>query len=404
MKVIQNALTSFILLLMLLTTSSINSVYAHSASDSYLYLTTKENQLQWDIALRDLDGLIALDENNNGEITWHEVNNNQANVFSLALSNLTLKAGQDTCTTAPTGLTITQHLEVNYASVTASIRCNYQAPTQAEYSLLFSANPLHRAMLRVTTDTAEFTHTFTPTSALFSWTAPTPLLTTVTEYLQEGIWHIWTGYDHLIFLFALLLPSVLQRRNHQWLGIERLRPVLQDIVKVVTAFTLAHSITLSLAATGVASLPSRWVETVIALSVSLAALNILLPIFNRSRWVLAFVLGLIHGFGFAGALSELGLPSSATAAALISFNLGVESGQLTVVAVLIPVLFAIRNAALYTRTLLPAGAMIIFLIGLFWAAERCIEPGISTPDYESVSVIKMSAYQAQFSPKASSCS
>jgi hypothetical protein len=108
------------------------------------------------------------------------------------------------------------------------------------------------------------------------------------------------------------------------------------VAKVVTAFTLAHSITLSLAALGVVSLPSRWIESAIALSVVLAALNNLMPVVASGRWLAAFAFGLLHGFGFAGALQDLGLPTSGLALSLAGFNIGVELGQLAIVAAFLP--------------------------------------------------------------------
>ena len=113
--------------------------------------------------------------------------------------------------------------------------------------------------------------------------------------------------------------------------------------KVVTAFTVAHSITLSLAALGVISLPSRLVESAIAASVVLAALNNVCPVVYGGRWIIAFCFGLIHGFGFASVLTDLGLPQDSLLLALVAFNLGVELGQLAIVAVFLPIAYALRG-------------------------------------------------------------
>jgi HupE / UreJ protein len=132
--------------------------------------------------------------------------------------------------------------------------------------------------------------------------------------------------------------------------------------------------TLSAAALGIVELPSRLVESVIAVSVAIAAINNLLPIVSRRLWIAAFVFGLMHGFGFAGVLTDLGLPPARKLVALLSFNVGVE--LLTVVACLLPVLFWIRGTAAYTRVALPAGSMVIAVIGLLWFVQRAI--GTST--------------------------
>ena len=145
---------------------------------------------------------------------------------------------------------------------------------------------------------------------------------------------------------------------------------LWDVLRVVTAFTLAHSITLSAAALGWLALPSRLVESAIALSVVLAALNNLRPVVEGRRWVVAFGFGLIHGFGFASVLADLGLPSGSLLLALLGFNLGVELGQLAIVAVFLPVAFALRGTRFYRSVVMAGGSVLIAVLAALWFAER----------------------------------
>jgi hypothetical protein len=169
------------------------------------------------------------------------------------------------------------------------------------------------------------------------------------------------------------LPAVLirsARPGHAWQPAGSFRAAFLDVVKVVTAFTLAHSITLSLAALGVVSLPSRWVESAIALSVVLAALNNIRPLVYQKRWVIAFCFGLIHGFGFASVLADLGLPQESLLIALVAFNLGVEVGQLAIVSAFLPIAFALRATALYQRVIVVFGSAAIALVALAWLVER----------------------------------
>jgi hypothetical protein len=212
------------------------------------------------------------------------------------------------------------------------------------------------------------------TSAPFTLTSPTPpvdRLGTAWRYLTLGFTHILPlGFDHILFLLALLLPAVLWWENGRWRPAMALRTVLLETAGIVTAFTLAHSLTLSLAVLGVVNLPSRLVESVIALTVFLAALNNLFPVVTTRRWLLAFTLGLIHGFGFASALWDLGLPMDALALALASFNLGVETGQLAIVAAVLPLAFALRQTWLYRRLALPVGSATVALLALVWCLER----------------------------------
>ena len=187
------------------------------------------------------------------------------------------------------------------------------------------------------------------------------------------MWHIWIGFDHILFLLSLLLPAVLFWQRPRWLPVATLRVAVVDVLKIVTAFTVAHSITLSLAALGFVSLPSRWVESAIAASVVLAALNNLYPVVQGRRWAVAFGFGLIHGFGFASVLADLGLPQGALALALLGFNLGVELGQMAIVAVFLPLAFALRRTDFYRWGVFTAGSLVIVLLAMVWLAERVLD-------------------------------
>jgi len=164
------------------------------------------------------------------------------------------------------------------------------------------------------------------------------------------VWHIWIGIDHIVFLISLLLLAPLQparMKITKWPAAKTARPVLLDVFAVVTAFTIAHSITLCLTVMEWLTPPSDLVEQAIALSVVLASLNNLLGVYSLKRWRLAFVFGLIHGFGFANVLLDLGLPIGALVAALGGFNLGVELGQLVIVLVFLPLAWFMRHTIFY---------------------------------------------------------
>ena len=175
-------------------------------------------------------------------------------------------------------------------------------------------------------------------------------------FFRLGIEHILTGYDHILFLFALILRG------------GRLR----SLIGIVTAFTIAHSITLALAVLGVVVVPSAIVEPVIALSIAYVALE---NIFRKSaasgRWVVSFVFGLVHGFGFAGALLELGLPPSGIVGSLLFFNLGVEAGQAMVVAALFPALLWLCRFA-WERRAVTAISAAVFVAAMALAIERVL--------------------------------
>ena len=189
-------------------------------------------------------------------------------------------------------------------------------------------------------------------------------------FVGEGLWHIWMGFDHILFLVALLLPAVLRREANRWMGVERFRSAFMNVFKIVTAFTVAHSITLSLSALGMVQLPTRLVEPIIAASVALAASNNLWPWFRSKGWLVAFSFGLIHGFGFANVLIELQLVGGVLALALVGFNVGVELGQLAIVVVFLPLAFGLKQSWFYQTLTLKVGSMLIVLIALTWMIER----------------------------------
>jgi HupE / UreJ protein len=196
------------------------------------------------------------------------------------------------------------------------------------------------------------------------------------DYLQEGVIHIWTGFDHILFLLSLLLPAVLLRPASSpkvWAAAPDFRTALWGVFKVVTAFTVAHSVTLSLAALGVISLPSRLVESAIAASVVLAALNNIWPLVQEGRWLIAFGFGLIHGFGFANVLTDLGLPKVSLLVALVAFNLGVEAGQLAIVSVFLPLAYVLRGTYFYRRAVLLGGSLAVAAIATLWLVERALK-------------------------------
>ena len=151
------------------------------------------------------------------------------------------------------------------------------------------------------------------------------------------------------------------------------RPALVNVLKIVTAFTVAHSITLSLSALGYVHLPTRLVESAIAASVVLAAFNNLVPFFAERGWMVAFGFGLLHGFGFANALRDLGLHTGQLAATLFGFNLGVEIGQLAIVAVFFPLALSLRELIFYQRFVLRLGSAAIMMIASGWLAERMFD-------------------------------
>jgi hypothetical protein len=350
---------------------------AHKPSDSYLVLDVagKEVTGQWDIALRDLDMAIGLDQDGNGALTWDEVRARHDAIAAYALARLALASGGAACPLRVTGHLLDDHSDGAYAVLRLHATCAADVVTlDATYRLLFDIDPQHKGLLRLTHGAQTSTAIFTPDSPVQQLrVADAPRWRQFADYVKHGVWHIWIGFDHILFLLSLLLPAVLVHTATGWQGRDTFRASFIEVLKVVTAFTLAHSVTLTLATLGVVALPSRIVEAAIAASVVLAALNNLRPVFERRRAVVAFVFGLIHGFGFASVLLDLGLPQTALLLSLVGFNVGVEVGQLAIVAVFLPLAFAARRTVAYRRVVLFGGSVAITLVALVWLAERVLD-------------------------------
>ena len=358
-----------------LATSFALSARAHKPSDSYLTLRISGDRVEgrWDIALRDLDHAIGLDADGNGAITWGEARARQSEIASYALSHVELRANGDPCALGPSRPgELARHSDGTYVVLRFTATC----PTEVRvldvgYTLFFDLDPQHRGLLRVDARSttraaalsADHRHEVFDLSNMSRWR---PFLSMV----KQGVIHIAEGIDHLLFLLALLLPSVVRRVDRAWLPVLGFRAALVDVAKIVTAFTVAHSITLSLAALHVVSLPSRFVESAIAASVVAAALNNVWPVMGRDRWLAAFALGLLHGFGFSSALVDLGLPREGLVLSLLGFNVGVEIGQFAVVAAFLPLAYAARRSRVYGRFVLGGGSLVIGAVAAVWLVER----------------------------------
>jgi hypothetical protein len=369
---------TFLFWLLLVAIQAIQPAAAHKPSDAYLALSVQDGTVtgQWDIALRDLEHAIGLDADQDGRITWGELRRRQDAIAAYALGRLQVAAGHEPCRLRPGEQLVDQHSDGTYAVLRFAAACPASVQELGiTYRLFAELDPLHRGLLRVTDGALTHAAVLGPQTPGFSFghgRAPDRWGQAV-AYGLEGVHHILSGYDHLLFLLTLLLPAVLRRSDGRWRPVPRLRDAARETVAIVTAFTVAHSITLTLAALGMVGLPSRLVESVIALTIVLAALNNLRPVVTRRLWLVAFGFGLIHGLGFASALQELGLPPDALLLSLLSFNLGVEIGQLAVVALFLPLAFVGSTTALYPRLALQAGSAAIGAVAFAWLLERAFD-------------------------------
>ena len=361
-------------ILALLLLGAAATAQAHVASNSFLTLRADGPRLDGalELAVRDAEIAVGLDSNHDGKVTWGEVRASQGALVLYLREHLQLSGPAGGCALQFGTVKVNARVDGNYLWQPFTAVCP-AAPRRLsiDYRILDVEDPSHRGLLTLFAQEIGQTAVLGGAQSLRTFDLQHPSLgSACVEYLQAGIWHIWSGIDHLLFLLSLLLPAVLLRRGRRWQAVPQAAPAFFNILKVVTAFTLAHSITLSLAAFDIVHLPTRLTESAIAASIIVGALNNVWPVVTEARWRIAFAFGLLHGFGFAAVLSEMGLPQGARLVSLVSFNLGVEAGQLAVVLAVMPLAYLLRGSRLYQGALMPWGSTTIAGLALVWLIQR----------------------------------
>ena len=249
------------------------------------------------------------------------------------------------------------------------------------YPVFFEIDRTHRNLLVVAHNwkTATFNNEAVPALVFAPGSARQSLDLTSASWLRGfvglirlGVLHIWIGYDHILFLLALILPSVLMRQRGQWRPAEGFREAFLNILWIVTAFTLAHSVTLALAGFDVIELPSRLVESIIAASIAIAAGANLMPGLRVREWAVALGFGLFHGLGFATVMGDIGVGRDHLVPSVLGFNLGVEIGQIAIVVTVFPILYAMRGWRWY-EPLMRIGSYGLIAIATVWLGERVFD-------------------------------
>lgn len=232
--------------------------HAHKASDSYLSIAALNQELRahWNIAIRDLEFAIGLDTNDDGLVTWGELRRKQQLIESYVLARLSVSSGGQPCSlrTDGSGLQVARYTDGAYAVLSLAMHCG-AGPVDAltlGYNLFFDLDAQHRGLLRLQRDGTIQPAVFSPDARLqtLTMTRRNPLRRFF-AYAREGVWHIWIGHDHILLLVSLLLPSVLEWESRRWQSVTSFCVALMDTVRIVAAFTVAHSITLSLAVLGI---------------------------------------------------------------------------------------------------------------------------------------------------------
>jgi hypothetical protein len=346
---------------------------AHNLSVAHLDIAAPAadgtRRVELDLSLRDLALTLPLDANHDEALRWGELLAARPAIEAMVAAGLRLSDKAGACTLTPTALATRRYDDGAYATLVLQARCRANAGMRVDYDLLFETDPQHRALVTVHGRDAGVSTAIARADA-HALAVPDSAGNPFTAFVHEGVGHILSGYDHLAFLLCLLLPAPLVLLARRWQPVEDWRAVAGHTLGLVTAFTVAHSITLSLAALGWVRPSSFWVEASIAASVVLAALNNLWPLVTRRLWMVGFGFGLVHGLGFAGALLEAGLPTKSRLSALLGFNVGVELGQLAIVALVLPLLFATRRWPRYPVLVLRLLSLAVAVLATGWLLQR----------------------------------
>ncbi len=383
-------LAILVCLFCLLSSSSLPRALAHNLGQSYVYFQIRESTISTrvEMPVKELNKVLELGFSADKKVRMGDIEPHMEQIQTYVNEHLTLDCSPQVCDLAFQehgflNTTFAQFLTLDYV-----VEGFQDMPDTIDvtYDVILEQLPQHTNMVLVEENwmTGTFKNESTPLM-IFKQPGQTQTLDLTSGSLWQGfsavvylgIIHIVEGIDHVLFLVALLLPSVLRRReDSMWQPVGKFSTAFVYIIKIATAFTIAHSITLCLATLQIVQVPSRIVESIIAASIGLAAVDIFYPIFRGRSWLIIFLFGLFHGFGFADVLAELGVTSRNAVLSLFGFNLGVELGQLMIIAVVFPGLYLLRKQRFYPSFVMKIGALLLGAMSLYWFIERAFDVNI----------------------------
>ncbi|APW37071.1 hypothetical protein RD110_07570 [Rhodoferax koreense] len=369
--------------------------WAHKGSDAYLDVQTTgvadtaALKLTLAIAIKDLDLLVPLDANADGQVTWGEIKAALPAMHDLLQASTGIEGdaapGAPACHLAWSYAGLERRSDGTYIRFASDTAC--RGATSFRYRLLREQDATHRLLVTGMVDGQALLSTWSATApgalsirhakpeggapvAAGAHTGPA----TLWAYLNLGVHHLLEGYDHLAFLLALVLPLrlALGRRAPRETDLQAARHAANwwALLRTVTAFTVGHSITLILATLGLTSASPAWVEPAIAVTIAITALLNIFPVRHVRTDVLALLFGMVHGYGFASLLTEAAAPAGLLPWALAGFNLGVECGQLLAVAGWVLMSQVVQRQPWHGRVVVRGGSWLLVLVAAFWFWER----------------------------------
>ncbi len=364
-------------------------VLAHKGSDAYLDVQQLASsagsnvRLTLAVAIKDLDLVLPIDANADGQVTWAEVKTAMPQVLQLINQSATASA----CGLNWQADGIERRSDGSYLRFVTQARCPAGQALALQYTLFAAQDATHKLLVAGRVDGQDLLTTASPRQpdsimlSAGSLAHPAQVrnaASALRDYFALGVHHLLEGYDHLAFLLALVLPlqlslwppkpasDVTVGHGKQGSG----RKVWFALLRTVTAFTIGHSITLILATLGLTQASPVWVEPMIALSIGVTALLNLRPVPWLRVEALALLFGMVHGFGFAGLLQEAAAPTGLLPWALAGFNLGVEAGQLIAVSGWILLAQPLVGRAWYPAVVVRGGSVLLIALATWWFWQR----------------------------------
>jgi len=324
-----------------------------------------------------LEKFIPLDSNHNGIISWRELKAKKTAIEAFVLKHISIMIDQQACHITILDFQVYRRVHQSYIKLPILLDCPLpKQDVTLKYNLFFDVDKDQKLFVKTSQSEAKPRIMSAREQEIDLPMKKGSLWDAFVEFLVEGIWHIWMGFDHILFLLMLLIPSVYTYHDKRFIPRKTFGAVFKEILKITTAFTLAHSITLALSVTEVLTLPPNFVEVAIALSVLFTAINNIYLFTRTKTWIIAFAFGLIHGFGFANVLHELLNKKEDFVGMLLGFNLGVEIGQMVIVIALLPLLYFMRKTHFYRKAIMIGFSTLTAIIASIWAIERAFNLSI----------------------------
>ena len=363
---------------------------SHAVGESYVWLNVGENRFEGRFQLRlpDLREKLGIQISEDPDTARRQITESAPVVWEYLQEHFSIMSAGEKIQLIPERAEIFELENLGHYAQYFYRTADLEIPDRISVrnEIFFEDDRLHRALLLIESNAktgekygGEFTVLiFRPSNSLqeLDLTAVEAILEP-RDFVWQGMLHIWVGIDHLLFLLTLLLPAVLisrsSERDETGADPPHFRAALWGIVKIVTLFTIAHSVTLTLAALDLVRLPPRFVESMIALSIIVVALNNTFPIFRATNWIIIFFFGLFHGLGFASVMGDLPFRMVDLVKVILAFNIGVEIGQIAFVGVVFPFLYWLARSRIQARAVVVTGSLAICMVATFWLFERAVD-------------------------------